>query len=971
MEWLLFIAVIWLIGYSMGGKKTKTLPTEKEIRNNVRIELDGLANREKDASVAKGIRKAAEHVQPDPPVEPSQSAAAEVEPTPIGSLPSDPAEEKAPVKLEQPPRWLTTDIRNLDSVSILLYFGAFLMIAGVGLFVGLSDFDGTVKTIAVLLLALVFYGAGLYMYDKVERLRPASITLTAIGLICLPLTGVAAYAYWTDQTYGPVIWFFTSAICLLLYGLAIWRIRQSFIGYLSVFMCLSLWMSIVSVIEAPIYFFGWAAVILAMLYLLVAKRFPLWREIEMPLTTSASVMVPTALVMMLFFSADSISLLHKGITALLAAAFYGQATWLVTKASDRAVYFVLGNSLLQIGTVLIAFDITEQFVPAAIWLSAVAMLQVIIASAAKASMPAAWLTNLSQLTAIALTASAIMCAWSGDWVATSWLIGVHLVVHAFAALYLRSKAHMVCGLLAALVLPFMVGFMAFSPPVGRENVIAAYLILGVLLMLAARRAGRALPAYRHMTLVAYATAWVIAWLLGNLGGGIWSLSGAHYDWIPTATTLAVGILTAVSVYYEARPKLAYISATLAGLGTWQWLLLTDQTGNFPFAAFMLCTLGLAFYIAGSLQQYTRLSLYGQPWAWSGLTLIYLGSLYGIVGSMSRATPDLWVAAVYLLIAGGLTSYEAYRRSEKNGIYLGGAVMIVALQMMMYQLGIREWQLYWYMWALYPIAIAYLEKAPVAVNVGTAVMAVGVSQGLLQHQSFTLANASLIYLVLSLAYYSLGKAHAALSDEHWQPHGRAWVLSGIAGLYITAILPYFLSIGSAARDSLTNTLALMAAGGATSYEAYRLRSRLGLYVGGGVALLGLQWLMYLQDITAFQVYSHMWALYFGLLAWLSHRDNRLEEKQGLTIIALLIQSLPLAIEALGGNAGYGLLLLLESIALLVFGLLIRYPLVSRWGLAVAVASVLYQLREFEFFVLALLGAGVIGLGIFMLLRGQKK
>jgi hypothetical protein len=780
--WRLAPMEFWLgilVGLVVGLMMRRSSSGDAGLRDKIRQELELSAQDQKDPAVAEGVRKAAMQVG---------------NPLLYGSnLGETRVEKESTVPTAEAPVW-SHDVKGLDSVSVLLYFGAFLMIAGVGLFVGLSDFSGGVKTTAVLITAVVFYGAGLLMHEYVKRLRPVALTLTAIGLICLPLTGVAAYFYATDMSSGPFIWFMTSLASLLLYVFALWRIRQSLMGYLSIFMCVSLWLSIVSVISAPVYYFGWAAITLAMVYLLTAKYLKLWPEVEAPLSVSATVMVPSALVLTFLFGIGTVGLTNFGITVLLATLFYALAAWQEKNESVRTAYFGLSYALLPVATLLLMQEFTSEPLAMAWVLSVVTILEFAVASIWKKTHEF-WYQAALAMSAVALGISSLIAppyfSADGDWAQYCWLLGFNMVVHGVTAFVSRYRLHALMSLLALLVLPSLAGYFVFTPVLPVATMGATYIVLGVALMLLGHKV-RSFGFY-DLTALAYGLSLLAAWSIG--------LAGA--TWVPMALSLCVGLVVAVSAMYEKAPRVLYGSTVLGAA-----------------AVVQLCD-------------------WQQPKS----------------------------ASVLPLLIGGL----------------------------------------------------------------------------------------------SLAYYAVGKLL-----KNYEAYTPPLLLSGVAGLYAAAC------VAAAATNTSWTTISLLAAAGAlTCYEAYVRKQRAAIYIGGGVMLAAFQLSLYLSHVREAEVYWHLWALYFAALAWLSHRSKRSDEKQIFTISALCLQTLPLALRALDGDTQLGFVLLAESVLIMLLGLGIRYRLVSWWGLAVAVGSVLYQLREFQFFVLVLLGAGVIGLGVYLLLRQEKK
>lgn len=776
MEFVLGIIIGLAVGLAL-RKSNSEGSSEAELRRRIGLQLEMSAQSEK-SGLAEGIRRAALQVtNPELYGGDAKVAAEDVSAWAPEEQPSAPPKDK-----------------EIDSVSVLLYFGAFLVISAVGLFVGLSDFSGGVKTFAVLVMALSFYGAGLAVYGSLPRLQPAAIALTAIGLVCLPLTGVAAYYYLSSEASGATIWFATSLVSLTLYVVALWQIRQSLMGYLSVFMCVSLWLSIVSVVEAPVYFFGWAAILLAMIYVAAVKFWKPWAEVEAPLSVSASVMVPVALIATIFLGQGEVSLMHQGITALLAAAFYGLALWREAKPDLQQSYFALGYLLVPLGLMLIAVDVLD-----GVWISyalTAAVIVQFVATLALQKFHDSWRQSALVATALGLAVSTIATVplFSGEWASYVWVLALNTVLAGLLALWQRDRLHLSLALVGLLVTPSVLGFLVFEVDWPKLTVVLVYAGLAVVLM----AVGRYLKKWQFndLTMVAYVAALVAAWSIG-VGGPAW---------LGMTSSLIIGAIVLVMAYYERLPQAIYAVALMGAVSMGFWLILQESQ-------------------------------------WGGVATIMFG-------------------------------------------------------------------------------------------------------------------------LLGIAYYAAGKFSALLKAP--RAYGEAWLVSGLATVYLAAPIPLF------GGDVMWETIACLAVASAlTGYEAYVRRERFGQYAAGAVAVIALQLALYKFGVEEFQVYSHIWAAYFAALALWAHLEGRLADRHGLVMTSLSVLTVPLALEALGGDNGYGLLLLFESVAILLFGLWARYPLISWWGLGVAVGSVLYQLREFQFFVLALLGVGIISLGVVLLLKQEKK
>ncbi len=954
MSLLVCIAIGFVLGW-LARKDSARNAVENSVRLNIGDQLEHAAHLEPNEYIAAGLQQAAQRVRY--PLEYREQD--KVHPSSVSS--PAPTHEPEVVLIQDQPtavlRGAKKSAQEIDSASILLYFGAFLMIAGVGLFVGLSDFSGSVKTVTVLVLALTLYGAGLFMHQGVKRLKPAAVTLTAIGLICLPLTGVAAHFYAASALSGAWIWFVTSVMSLTLYGIALLQMRQSLIGYMSVFMCLSLWLSIDSVIHAPLYFFGWAMIVLGMIYLAATKFLRLWPEVEAPLSVSASIMVPAALLLTILFGYPAISVVHQSITVLLAAVFYALATWHEQGARARLTYFILAHILVLIGSYMWAIDASGSELLAAWVVSVLAAMQIALAARWRASHKT-WYDSVLIVTALALAMSTLLAApfIHDSQLSFALLVSFVMTVSVVAALWSRSVWQAVLGLAAMVSLPAVIGYVVCVPFLPPAVMSGWYVLLATLLLFA----GHWLRRFGFIDLIraAYVTSLSFAWLIGVY----------EHGWVSVAASLAVGALSVLIAYYEGAPYAVYAGTALGVMGLVQALIWLTETWQ-PAFAVTVPVLGLLYYLTSKLLQKMRSpGTYYEPWFISGAVVLYGGVLLGLVVHGLN-----WFSIGFLALAGLLTMYEAYVRTQASTAYFGAAVVLTAFELAMYKIGIREAQLYWYLWSLYVIVIAYLEREALGVILVAVVTAGGLGVGLRAHGMTDVTSVSMVASVAAMGFYLVGKAHLLLGDrKRWQPFLDAWSLVGLAGLYIASSLPYWFNyLASDGSAYVGNAAILMTAGALTCYEMYARRSRGGLYLGAAVLLVGLQWLLYTQHIYNVQIYTHLWAGYFAVLAWLASRDKRTDEKRLFTVLALLVQTTPLAWQALDGDQGMGILLLFESVAVLLIGLAIRYRLVAWWGLSAAVGSVLYQLRAYQFFALVLLGAGIIALGVYTLIKQDKK
>lgn len=108
------------------------------------------------------------------------------------------------------------------------------------------------------------------------------------------------------------------------------------------------------------------------------------------------------------------------------------------------------------------------------------------------------------------------------------------------------------------------------------------------------------------------------------------------------------------------------------------------------------------------------------------------------------------------------------------------------------------------------------------------------------------------------------------------------------------------------------------------------------------------------------YAHWWAIVVVLVAlW------RRTQKTARFAVAMGLVTLTTGIYALSEGGGYQLLFLVEHVALLAAGGLLRKQWAVWWGIAASVVSILYFIKDYTFLWLAMLGLGLIVLVVWRL------
>lgn len=168
-----------------------------------------------------------------------------------------------------------------NSINLLLYVGAFLIIASASIFVGFQwgSISGTIKTLLLILVTVFFSGLGVLFYQN-PRIKQAGIVFSSIGALLIPLCGIASYNFvfkYTDIS-GGWIWCATSVVSLLYYILLVRVLRSPFFTYISSISAASLALSLVNVFGLHRDYYIFAAIMSAMVILL--GRLQLGREAD-------------------------------------------------------------------------------------------------------------------------------------------------------------------------------------------------------------------------------------------------------------------------------------------------------------------------------------------------------------------------------------------------------------------------------------------------------------------------------------------------------------------------------------------------------------------------------------------------------------------------------------------------------------------------------------------------------------------
>ncbi len=642
--------------------------------------------------------------------------------------------------------WLSRDIsaslHTLDNINLLLFLGAFLVVVSAGIFVGynFSTLSGGFKTGFLAVFAGVFYGAGLVLFLRAPKLRPAGSTFAGIGLVLLPLVGLAAYNFTAAHDFGRLVWLITSLVTLAAYIATLAITRQTYIAYLMAFTSLSVFEAGISLINVPIYWFGWGMGLTALLLLTIDRWRGLWGDSSQSLKVSANIFVPVSLFFSMFLAGDN-GLSQFGVTIGLAGAFYGVMAMRYAKATSGTAYFALALASLPAALGVGLWDQLPSGTVAVVLL-AVAAAYLVLGWTARAALGRHWLTALGVIAGCAPLVAAVITLDQPRLLLLS--LALASAISALFAVWLRSSGLALLAILPALAAPYVLVRQVVEPPLGWGALAAAYLVLAGALV-AWREKLRGWPESGDATGIAgYALALLLAVLAAAASGASALL----------LTGLAVGLsLYALSYRESAASACVYLAAASVALA----LLQLPELANWPAgsSATILLLAGAAFYGLGLVApDHAR----AQALRYSGVAAPFAGAVFGLVTALDSNAP---IAA---LAVGALLLFAEGRRAARPGVQeLAGGVMLVAFNWYLGRQNVTQTQFHTLPWAAYLAFLAYRRR-----HLGRSV-----------YDLFTLA---------ALAVLTFPIAGQALADDG-QLYGLELIFIAIALVLVGAAIKY--------------------------------------------------------------------------------------------------------------------------------------------------------------------------------------
>lgn len=1013
MVWSLLILglIVWLIIRLTKGSSTNTADQQLEQRNYEWAEFIAryrgkVKTKAERAIVERMLADIAKQGLPVPPADATypSAPAQSMQPNPklayttaatsttyaaVDQLEPDFAIDEpisqGPVLIQQPKQ-------QVDSGLILLYFGAFLFLGAVGLFLAFGNLPGAAKSSLVAMLVALFYITGQWLFRSSRRLKQGGSAFIGIGLILLPFFGLSLYVDTFSQTQGPLVWAFISVVSILLYWHALLTTRQAYVTYSMLAAVVSLFESSVAITSLPVYYFALAMAVVSIIFLVLTKLKKNMQDLQEPLIVSANVLLPLSLLMSLIYLPDH-GLTPVALALLLSCAFYAVYAW-EQKPGERTSLIVLSNCLGLAGASTLAYSITSE-------VEIIAPLLVVLAVGQLCTL--ALLHHSKYIAAKTYSALMFMVVASGLVSCLfAWNNAALLAVIMLASAALMVSVHTLTrdpGYITAAVCMLFLWVLelgAYWQSWDHKMFVAAWAGLAILFFGQRIRHPKTSPLgtiYR----VGYLIALGLIVSFGIFGG--WQLAASSAG--------IVGLLMLLIDRYERSPTYTLVSLCLQyialfalsfGLGGEQLTKLTYLWGG----------LAIVHYIVGRLLPVRRELLCA-----SGIVGAFM-AVCTVFGGPDSTVPMLAAAVLFA----GLTILEYLRKQDSSYLVLSVVAQYIALAwgcallpaqgratytpalflglaLLQYFISgnVRDKNILVYaslgglVFGASSGIVFGQTTVPMPVNVLVfAAIAFVEARRNLSRSLVTLSIVAQYVLVLWLSIWqhtvedaqlvpaALGLYAAILYAAHWSKllkdfETEQYKNASMVGLAAGALcaIPY-----GGARLPMIFSLAGLGAVIYLEGDKHVLQARREL--GLAVIMVAFQWWLGIGDVNELQIYTHLWvALLVSFAVW-RNGLGQLEQEKNYTVTALSVLSVPLLLQALGDSGqAYGWLLIVEHVLMMIVGISLKRRYIMWWGLAVSTVAVLYQLRDLAFVALGFLAVVVIGIALYIIGRqgGEKR
>lgn len=861
---------------------------------------------------------------------------------------------------QQPPAALTPEEilaakerRTLQNLNAMLYVGSFLIVAAAALFVTLT-MPAAVKLVSIIFTTIAFYVTGLILHATSERLRPAAVAFVGTGLAIIPFVGMALHSL--AGISSEVAWLTISIVGLIAYGVAAVRLQSQLVSYLTIAFVLSLALSAVATLSLAIVWYfialiGVATAFGALQYLRPSLIPSLFMR---PVEQTSVLATPIALLASIFTFTYMNSMMYEVLYGLATAHYL--LVWLHKRSS---LYETIVRGLAHATALIVALDVAGGYRTSSeillfniVWIG-LAAVQVVYslvrASHERRAIETTWIGVMISLVVVHLPTWALL-----EHGAIGICVGLTVIVAmALVAMWrFRQVGWGYCALIASVLLPFILGRSAIEPALPFDGIALVFAMLAAISLVVTERVK---SAGRSASVVTLMSAVTVTYVASMLVCGMAHGHNVLLGW----TTLVASVIMVLLSYIHRKVIGEIIAAVLLIVSVNAWVGWLQTPLDWWWLVTVLISsvlIGGAAYIHHVYTETDRRN------ALAIVGAVVFGLLALVPYSVVHPVSEI---ATVSLVAAGFGMLILRMQSWRHDTVLCKVSIIAYIVYPLLALG-----------TAFSAGIGWLTLVLAALTIVSWVSSV------YEKLPVMLGIGNLFFVCMLNSLWSwLG------FDESWRFYGIIWL--GAAVNY--AAYWYYLGKNDSdrLRISLASVLILLGTGAimhlfgsatwgfAAASSLLAVAGVLGIHgaaykqintveIAVYVATLALQRMtgLLLPDVSSV-FYAHWWAIVIAGMA------IRLNVYLPRMIFALALITGSTGLFALAGESGYILLFLIEHLALLVAGGLLRVQWALWWGIVSVVIAILYFLREYTAFALLFLGFVIILIVIWRLLVVGKK
>ena len=853
-----------------------------------------------------------------------------------------PQPEKSPAEIEK------TRLQNLNTI---LYMASFMLVAAAAALMA-AAVSPVARLIGLIAIVCLFYGAGLALYIKVPRLKPAAVAFVGTGLAILPFVGIALTIL--GGLTETQAWMAISLVGVVAYVVAALVLQSQVVSYLSLAFVISLASSAVASVQLPIV---WYFVVLIMLSLIANVVSFIWPRLlpkvfRQPVENTGQIVTPITLLASLFVGSGAEISTYEIIFGLATAHYL--AVWLLKK---QYIYEAVIRSLAHVTLLIIGWDLFAE--SGSVTLGLYWLILLVIQAAYSLTRVTSYASSRRRESVWLATAIALMVFGMTAWIGAESAAGlvclslISIIIMSYGAVVrLTNWYWLIVGVTAFVPLVLVAARLWFDPAWAWSTIVGVFsvaLIGAATWRYVAGLYDKSRCDVSRYTVALYAAVIIIIGLSVGEMTAFWSC-------------LMVSAVVLAMSYIERQPGIEVGAGVLATIGLAYGIGQSSIDSNWQVLA--VCVASAAGLVIGALVHHRRRELDRRD------GLLGLAAIAGaaLVTNMFVDLEIVRQTSLILLLASALTAYGlrqviANKSSDLSRIVVAAYFGFAVLGLLVASSLDAGWlSLAFAVAALIAWLGSYSEKQPLLMLAGNGALV-----------------ATVIFLWSALSLSSTWAAHgqawlvaAVLYGLYWlvsnrgadRERGQIQLASSLSVLVFLVIITFF-SYMTSLELATAGTLVAIAA--MIAIDGYRQKDMRYVEAAIYIATFGMQRVAGLLMPEIHPVfYAHWWAVTLLLTAWYLPVIRKVRLMIAMSLITGVV-----GITALVEGGWYSLLFLIEHLALLLFGALRNIRWALWWGVAASSLAIMYFLRDYVYLWLGFLGLALIGVVIWRLITSESK